>query len=87
MNMDNWVNFLKIHWIIGLVGILLLVFIIEVIQLIISRYRSKLSTEQQEQLKEISRLMRKIKFPSHLSCDPITLFKWNYYIYDTTKSI
>jgi len=45
-----------------LVGILLLISAIDVIQMIIARLRSELPKEQKEQLKEISRLRRKIKF-------------------------
>ena len=62
MNLNNWFNFLGNHWIIILVGILLLISAIDVIQMIIARLRSELPKEQKEQLKEISRLRRKIKF-------------------------
>jgi hypothetical protein len=62
MTLDHWLNILAKHWIIALVSILLLMFAIDVIQLIIARFRSKLNKEQKEQLKEISRLRRKIKF-------------------------
>ena len=48
--------------IIGVVSILLLIFVIDLIQLIISHLKFKLSKEEEEQLKEISRLRRKIKF-------------------------
>ncbi len=62
MNPNNWLHILENHWIIAWVGILLLMFIIEIIPLIISPLSSKLSKEQMEQLKEISRFRRKIKF-------------------------
>jgi uncharacterized membrane protein len=62
LNLENWFNFLENHWIIVLICILILIFTIDVIQLIISRLRSNLSKEQQLQLKEISRLRRNIKF-------------------------
>jgi ascorbate-specific PTS system EIIC-type component UlaA len=68
LNVDNWLNILENHWITALVNILLLIFVIDIIQSIISHYRSQLSNEQQEQLKEISRLMETTKFgkPSKL---------------------
>jgi hypothetical protein len=62
VNLNNWFSFLIKHWIIALLGIVFLMFIIEIIQLLISRFKSKLSQEQKEQLKEISRLRKEIKF-------------------------
>ena len=62
MNISNWFNFLENHWIIALVGSLLPIFAIDLIQLIISCFSPKLSKEEQEQLKEICRLRRKVKF-------------------------
>jgi uncharacterized membrane protein len=64
MNIDNYmdIRFMKNPLIIGVVSILLLIFVIDLIQLIISHLKFKLSKEEEEQLKEISRLRRKIKF-------------------------
>jgi hypothetical protein len=62
LNLNNWLHILENHWIIALVGCILLMVFIELIQLIISRLKSKLSKEERKQLKEISRLRRQIKF-------------------------
>ena len=62
MNLDNLLHIFENHWIIALLCILLLMFVIEIIQLIIARLKSKLSKEERQQLKEISRLRIKMKF-------------------------
>ncbi len=62
MNIDNWLHISANHWIIIVVCILFIIFAIDIIQLISSRFSSKLSNDEQEQLKEISHLRRKNKF-------------------------